>query len=67
MESTRRADAIPRPLLLLLGMGAVTLAVAGMREAAWLIAPAALGVILVVTVSPVRGVMERRGSPAWRA
>ena len=65
MESTRRADAIPRPLLILLGMGAVTLAVAGMREAAWLIAPAALGVILVVTVAPVRGVMERRGSPAW--
>jgi AI-2 transport protein TqsA len=65
MESTRRADAIPRPLLILLGMAAVTIAVAGMREAAWLIAPAALGVVLVVTVSPVRGAMERRGSPAW--
>jgi AI-2 transport protein TqsA len=65
MESTRRADAIPRPLLILLGLGAVTLAVAGMREAAWLIAPTALGVVLVVTVAPVRGVLERHGAPVW--
>ena len=34
-------DPIPRPLLILLGLGAVTLVVAGLREGAWLIAPAA--------------------------
>ena len=65
MESTRGAPVIPRPLLILLGVAGAVIAVAGMREAAWLIAPAALGVVLVVTVSPVRGMVERRGGPAW--
>ncbi len=60
-----RQDPIPRPLLILLGLGAVTLVVAGLREGAWLIAPAALGVVLVVTVIPVRGYLVRRGAPAW--
>jgi AI-2 transport protein TqsA len=65
MESTHGAPVIPRPLLILLGVAGAVIAVAGMREAAWLIAPAALGVVLVVTVSPVRGMVERRGGPAW--
>ena len=60
-------DPIPRPLLILLGFGAVTLVVAGMREGAWLIAPAMLGVVLVVTVAPVRGYLVRRGAPLWAA
>jgi predicted PurR-regulated permease PerM len=60
-----RQDPIPRPLLILLGLGAVTLVVAGLREGAWLIAPAALGVVLVVVVAPVRGMLERRGVPTW--
>ena len=58
-------DPIPRPLLILLGLGAVTLVVAGLREGAWIIAPAALGVVLVVVVAPVRGMLERRGVPTW--
>ena len=60
-----RHDAIPRPVLILIGLAAATLAVAGMKEAAWLIAPATLGVVLVVTVSPVGAVLERRGAPVW--
>lgn len=59
------SEAIPRPLLILLGLGAVTLVVAGLREGAWLIAPAALGVVLVVTVAPIRGYLVRRGAPVW--
>jgi AI-2 transport protein TqsA len=58
-------DPLPRPLLILLGMAAVTLVVAGLREGAWLLAPAALGVVLVVTVSPVGGYLQRRGAPIW--
>ena len=60
-------EAIPRPLLILLGLGAVTLVVAGLREGAWLIAPATLGVVLVVTVAPVRGYLVSRGAPLWVA
>ena len=56
---------IPRPLLILLGLAGVTLAVAGMREGAWLIAPTFLGIILVVLVSPVRVRVERLGAPIW--
>ncbi len=58
-------DAIPRPVLILIGLAAATLAVAGIKEAAWLIAPASLGVVLVVTVSPIGGLLERRGAPVW--
>ncbi|MBP6524009.1 MAG: AI-2E family transporter [Dermatophilaceae bacterium] len=65
METTRAAAPIPRPLLILLGVAAAVVAVAGMRAGAWLLAPTALAVVLVVTVSPVRGVLERRGAPAW--
>ncbi len=64
METTRAAAPIPRPLLILLGVAAAVVAVAGMRAGAWLLAPTALAVVLVVTVSPVRGVLERRGAPA---
>ena len=56
---------IPRPLVILLGLAGVTLAVAGMRETAWLIAPTFLGIILVVLVSPVRVRVERLGAPIW--
>ena len=59
------SEAIPRPLLILLGLGAATLAVAGIKELAWLLAPASLGVVLVVTVSPVGGLLRRRGAPVW--
>jgi predicted PurR-regulated permease PerM len=59
------SEAIPRPLLILLGLGAVTLVVAGLREGAWIIAPSALGVVLVVTVAPIRGYLVRRGAPVW--
>ncbi|GAA4407211.1 AI-2E family transporter [Fodinibacter luteus] len=64
-QGVLRQDALPRPLLIVLGLAAVTLAVAGIRETAWLVAPTTLGVVLVVTVAPVRTAMERRGAPVW--
>jgi predicted PurR-regulated permease PerM len=60
-----RPAALPRAILILFGVAAAVVVVAGMRSAAWLIAPAALGVVLVVTVSPVRGRLERAGAPRW--
>jgi predicted PurR-regulated permease PerM len=62
-----RAPALPRALLILLGLGATTLVVAGMQAASGIIAPTMLGVILVVTVAPARGWIMRWGAPAWTA
>jgi predicted PurR-regulated permease PerM len=58
---------LPRALLVLLGLGATTLVVAGMQAASGIIAPTMLGVILVVTVAPARGWIMRWGAPAWTA
>ena len=62
-----RRDALPRAIVILFGLAAAAVVVAGMRAGAWLIAPAALGVVLVVTVSPVRACSsgpDRRDGPA---
>ncbi len=58
---------LPRALLILLGLGATTLVVAGMQAASGIIAPTMLGVVLVVTVAPARGWIMRWGAPAWTA
>ena len=58
---------LPRALLILLGLGATTLVVAGMQAASGIIAPTMLGVILVVTVAPAQGWIMRWGAPAWTA
>ncbi len=58
---------MPRSLLILLGLGAATLAVAGMQAAAGIIGPTMLGIVLVVTVAPVKGWVMRLGAPAWGA
>ena len=66
-DATGEAGGLPRALLILLGLGAATLVVAGMQAAAGIIAPTMLGVILVVTVAPARGWIMRWGAPAWTA
>jgi predicted PurR-regulated permease PerM len=58
---------LPRALLILLGLGATTLVVAGMQAASGIIAPTMLGVVLVVTVAPARDWIMRWGAPAWTA
>ena len=62
-----RAPALPRALAILLGLGAATLAVAGMKASAGIIAPTMLGVVLVLTVAPARRWVERWGAPSWAA
>ncbi len=58
---------LPRALLILMGLAAATLAVAGMQAAAGIVAPTMLGIVLVVTVAPARGRIIRWGAPAWSA
>jgi len=58
---------LPRGLLILLGIGAAVLAVAGMKAAAGIIAPVFLALVLMITVFPIRGMMIRKRFPAWLA
>lgn len=63
----RPSRALPRGLLILLGLAAATVAVGGMKALSGLIAPTFMGIVLVLTVAPARGWVERRGAPAWAA
>jgi AI-2 transport protein TqsA len=58
---------VPRGLVLLLGTAAAVIIVAGMRAAAWLIAPALLALVIVIVVSPVHSWLRRHGFRAWMA
>jgi AI-2 transport protein TqsA len=58
---------MPRWLLLLLGPAAATVAVAGLREIAWLVAPVFLALVVVVAMAPVQGWLRRIGTPRWLA
>jgi predicted PurR-regulated permease PerM len=63
----RPSRALPRGLLILLGLAAATVAVGGMKALSGLIAPTFMGIVLVLTVAPARGWVERRGAPGWAA
>ncbi len=60
-----REPLLPRALLVLLGLAATVLVVAGMRSVAGIIAPVFLGLTLVITVHPFQRWMIRHGVPAW--
>ena len=53
--------------MLLLGTAAAVVVVAGMRAAAWLIAPTLLALMIVIMLSPVHNWLRRLGFPAWVA
>jgi predicted PurR-regulated permease PerM len=58
---------IPRWLLLLVGLAAATIAIAGLRAVAWLVAPVFLALVVVVALAPVQGWLRRVGVPRWLA
>ncbi|MFD2094339.1 AI-2E family transporter [Blastococcus deserti] len=58
---------IPRWLLLVVGLAAATIAVAGLRAVAWLVAPVFLALVVVVALAPVQGWLRRIGVPRWLA
>jgi AI-2 transport protein TqsA len=61
------APVIPRWLLLLVGLAAAAVAVAGLRAVAWLVAPVFLALVVVVALAPVQGWLRRIGVPRWVA
>ncbi len=58
---------IPRWLLLLVGAAAATIAVAGLKAIAWLVAPVFLALVVVIGLTPVQRWLCRHGTPAWLA
>ena len=58
---------IPRWLLLLVGAAAATVAVAGLRAIAWLVAPVFLALVVVIALTPVQRWLRRIGTPRWLA
>lgn len=67
VAASSTAPAIPRWLLLLVGLAAATIAVAGLRAIAWLVAPVFLALVVVVALAPVQGWLRRIGVPRWLA
>jgi AI-2 transport protein TqsA len=65
LEST--PGVIPRWLLLLVGAAAATVAVAGLRAIAWLVAPVFLALVVVIALTPVQRGLRRLGAPSWLA
>jgi AI-2 transport protein TqsA len=63
----RAPGLIPRWLLLLVGAAAATVAVAGLRAIAWLVAPVFLALVVVIALTPVQRWLRRIGTPRWLA
>jgi predicted PurR-regulated permease PerM len=59
--------ALPRALVVLLGLAAFAIVLAGLRSVSGIAGPTLLAVVLVITLYPVRTLLVRRGMPAWAA
>nr|WP_225978247.1 AI-2E family transporter [Gandjariella thermophila] len=57
--------ALPRGLVVLLGLAALVVVVAGMKGIAWLAGPTFLALVIVIAIAPVRAWLRRHGLPAW--
>jgi AI-2 transport protein TqsA len=67
VESQATAGGMPRWLLVLAGLAAATVAVAGLRAVAWLVAPVFLALVVVIALAPVQSWLRRVGVPRWVA
>ena len=56
---------MPRTLVILLGAASMVIVLTGARAVAWLIGPAALALIIVIAVAPLRTRLHRLGWPGW--
>jgi hypothetical protein len=64
-----RAVGLPRGVIVLIGLAAAVVTVAGVRATVWLIGPAFLALTIVIAISPVQGCYGekgyRAGCPCW--
>jgi predicted PurR-regulated permease PerM len=61
------SPALPRSVVVLLGLAAAAAVATGLRAAAEIVAPAMLALALTIAVLPVDGWARRRGWPGWLA
>lgn len=61
------AGGLPRGVLILVGLAATVISVAGLRAVAGIVGPAFLAVVLAIAASPVRTGLAARGAPRWLA
>ena len=64
-ELDGRRWALPRGVIILLGIASLVVTVAGIRAMAWLIGPVFLALIIVIAVTPLQDWMLRKGLPRW--
>lgn len=65
--ASRLSGALPRALILLIGVAAAVVAVAGIRQVAWLVGPVFLALIIVIAAHPVQRWLRDQGWPSWVA
>lgn len=67
VERSPSPRGLPRAAVLLIAVAAIVVIVAGMRAAAWLLAPILLAMVIVIAAHPVPEWMKRHGVPSWLA
>lgn len=58
---------LPRALVLLVAVAAAVVTLAGVKATAWLLAPALLALVIVITTAPVHRWLRARRVPSWAA
>ncbi|GAY08070.1 hypothetical protein TOK_6263 [Pseudonocardia sp. N23] len=58
---------LPRGLIVVLGLAAFVIIVAGLQGISSILAPTLLALVLVIGVHPLTGILRRRGAPMWLA
>jgi AI-2 transport protein TqsA len=58
---------LPRWLLLVGGVAAAAIAIAGLQAVAWLVAPVFMALVVVIALAPVQSWLRRIGAPRWAA
>lgn len=58
---------MPRGVVVLIGLAATVVAVAGMKEFASILGPVVLALVLNIAIYPLQTWLRRRGLPAWLA
>lgn len=56
---------LPRGLLILLGLAAATVTVAGVKTVSGILGPTFLALVLAIAAQPIKEAVARRGGPGW--
>lgn len=65
MSDIRVIPGLPRAVLIMVGLAAATIVVAGLRSISDLLGPVFLALVLTVAAVPLRTALTRRGLPRW--